>query len=115
MAHHAGRTLRGRRTKAWSVAVSAALILTGFTGTTPAHADAAERPIPTWGTGPMPPSKASGKQWQEGRVYAITRANGRIYLGGAFTQAVAPDGSTPLARPGLMAINAATGQVDAMF
>jgi fibronectin type III domain protein len=115
MTHQTGHTLKGHRTKAWSVAISAALILTGFAGVAPAEALASETPIPTWGTGPMPPSSPQGDDWQGGRVYAITRANGRIYLGGAFTQAVGPDGSTPEARPGLIAINAATGQLDRAF
>ena len=115
MAPHHGHTPRGHRTKAWSLAVSASLILSVFAGITPARAAVEELPITTWGTGPMPPSKPSGKEWQEGRVYAITRAKGRIYLGGDFTQAVAPDGSTPVARPGLLAIDAATGQLDLAF
>jgi hypothetical protein len=92
-----------------------ALVVSGFAGVAPADAVASETPVLTWGTGPLPPSNPQGADWQGGRVYAITRANGRIYLGGDFTEALSPDGSTAVSRPALIAINAATGAFDPGF
>lgn len=60
----------------------------------PSSALVGDRPDRTWGT--------------SGRVYAALQIGNRIYIGGDFSSAVAPDGSTT-ARNDLLAIHADTG------
>lgn len=50
----------------------------------------------------------------DGRVLAIVEANGKVYIGGSFTNAVAPGGNI-VPRRNLMAINVATGALDPDF
>ena len=99
------------------LALVGAVTAAGVLAPSEAFAIASETPIRTWQTGPMPPSNPSGKDWQDGRVYAIARGAGRIYVGGVFTQAVPPSGSSgsPVPRYQLMALDATTGNLDAGF
>jgi hypothetical protein len=54
--------------------------------------------------------------WQaNGRVDAVLYWNGRIYLGGSFTELRSPDGSQTVTRRNIAALVAATGDVDVGF
>jgi len=99
------------------LAVASIVLAAGVLNPPGAFALASETPTRTWQTGPMPPPNPSGKEWQDGRVYAIARGAGRIYVGGVFTQAVPPAGSSgsPVPRSRLMALEAATGNLDTAF
>jgi hypothetical protein len=61
---------------------------------------------PAWA---VPPSAPDAGTWgTNGRVWSIVRLGNTVYIGGTFTQAVAPNGAqTP--RSNLMAIDATTG------
>jgi hypothetical protein len=74
--------------------------LAGLAFAPAAGAVVSARPDSTWGT--------------NGRVLAILQAGTRIYVGGTFTSAVAPGGG-PVARSSLLALDAATGQLDLGF
>jgi len=65
-----------------------------------------------WATPPTTPD--SGTWGTDGRVWSIVQVGGTVYVGGAFTHAVAPDGST-VSRTNLMAIDASTGELDDSF
>lgn len=56
------------------------------------------------------PSPDPGTWGTDGRVWSIVRLGNTVYIGGAFANAVAPDGSTT-PRSNLMAIDATTGQL----
>lgn len=49
-----------------------------------------------------------------GTAYAVKVAGGRVYVGGTFSQVIAPDG-TVVARANLAAFNVATGTLDVAF
>jgi hypothetical protein len=55
-------------------------------------------------------SPDTGTWGTDGRVWAITRLGNTVFIGGAFSNAVAPDGTTT-PRSNLMAIDATTGQL----
>ena len=59
------------------------------------------------------PAPAPATPWAQpnGRVYAIARVGGVVYLGGNFTQITDTDGTTVLARSHLAAVSAADGHV----
>jgi hypothetical protein len=80
----------------WRRVLCAAVGLVAWLGVAqPAWASPPNTPDPgTWGT--------------DGRVWTIVQVGGTVYVGGVFSHAVAPDGST-VARSNLMAIDAATG------
>ena len=87
-----------RRREPWPVACLALAVLTAAVLLPAPRAEAtirvAERP--TWGT--------------DGTVFATLLTGGRVYLGGAFTALVSPDGLTRLPRNHLAALDAATGE-----
>ena len=99
------------------MALVGAVTAAGVLAPSEAFAIASQTPMRTWQTGPMPPSSPSGKDWQDGRVYAIARGAGRIFVGGVFTQALPPWGSSgsPVPRLQLLALDAATGNLDTAF
>jgi hypothetical protein len=114
--HRLHRTVPHRRTfrrLAEVLALVGALTAVGILAPSGAFAIASETPIRTWQTGPMPPANPSGKEWQAGRVYAIARGAGRIFIGGVFTQGLPPWGTSgsPVSRLQLMALDAATGNL----
>jgi hypothetical protein len=113
----ARRRPRRLRRLAEVLALAGVLTAAGFLAPSEAFAIASETPNRTWQTGPMPPPNPSGKEWQDGRVYAIARGAGRIYVGGAFTQALPPWGTSgsPVPRSRLLALNADTGELDRSF
>src|SRR4051812_10812598 len=81
-------------------AVVVALGVAALAFAPPAGAVVSQRPDSTWGA--------------DGRVLAILQFGSRIYVGGTFSSAVAPGGGT-VARKSLLALNAATGQLDLGF
>jgi len=101
-----------------TLATAMTVLAAGLTGAallspTAALALASETPLPSWGTGPLPPANPQGSEWQAGRVYVIARGGGRIFVGGVFTEAVPPAGSSasPVPRAGILALDAATGDL----
>lgn len=104
---------QGSRMRAALVAIATATATaTAAIGVIPGVAEASEPGVSqiaerTWGTGPLSDPEA-------GRVYAIAVGNGRIYLGGSFTEAVSPTGEV-MPRRSLIALNAATGELDTGF
>src|SRR5437867_11533422 len=113
----AARRRRRLRQLAEVLALVGLLTAAGVLAPSEAFAIASETPVRTWQTGPMPPPNPSGKEWQDGRVYAIARRAGRIYVGGVFTEALPPWGisGSPVARSRLLALDAATGALDTGF
>jgi len=116
------RTLPGRRPLrlrrlAEVLSLVGAVTAGGVLAPSDAFGIASQTPIRTWQTGPLPPSNPSGKEWQGGRVYAIARGNGKIFIGGVFTQALPPWGiaGAPVPRYQLMALDAVTGNLDTAF
>jgi hypothetical protein len=96
--------------------VARLLLVAGLVGLTlvpePAGAVVSTTPEPTfWGVEGEP--RAVGGR-TDARVYAILEAAGRVYVGGEFTRAVAPDGTT-VDRNNLIALDAATGALDTTF
>jgi hypothetical protein len=65
-----------------------------------------------WATPPNAPDP--GTWGTDGRVWSIVQVGSTVFVGGDFTHAVAPDGST-VPRAHLMAIDAATGALDTSF
>lgn len=51
----------------------------------------------------------------DGAVTSIARVRDRVVLGGTFTYATDPEGGTNVLRPGLLAFDAASGEVDRAF
>jgi hypothetical protein len=82
-----------------ALVVAAAVVVVG---PSPAHAQVSfgSTPLAGWRT--------------NGPAYAVKVAGGRVYLGGTFSQVIAPDG-TAVARANLAAFDAATGTLDAAF
>ena len=106
-------TPRARRAPGW---LPRLLLVAGLVGSalvhTPAGAVVSTTPEPSfWGVAGDP--RAVGGR-TDARVYAILEADGRVYVGGEFTRAVAPDG-TDAARRNLIALDAATGGLDTTF
>jgi hypothetical protein len=65
-----------------------------------------------WATPPNAPD--AGTWGTDGRVWSIVQVGGTVFVGGQFTHAVAPNGST-VPRANLMAIDATTGALDTSF
>jgi len=91
------RTSSKGRSRGGVVAVAIAMFSATLALAPPARASIASMPdAATWGT--------------NGTVHALARSGNTLYLGGAFTAIVSPDGSQSMPRNGLAAIDASTGE-----
>ena len=84
----------------WPWVVAIALLIAGSLLGFDAKAAVSDRPDKTWGA--------------DGRVLAIVTTSTRIYVGGTFTHAVSPTGTT-VVRNNLMAVDPTTGALDLTF